>query len=213
MTRRGAFIVVEGLDGSGKTSNIRNLGNFMSHGENKHFIASEYDDCTFTNTLRTGLNHAKPKLDPLAETFGFFTSRIEHTQKIIKPYLDDGYDVITDRYYHTTLAYQGIRLPMDNVRQVLDLARPGLVEPDLVLFYDIPVETYKSRVLARKQGMDEIESRGIEYFTNVRANFLQMAKDDPRFVLIDASQPLETVFTETLNRVSEFLRTFDENQI
>lgn len=211
--QRGAFLVVEGLDGAGKTSNIRNLANKFSHGDMPHFIASEYDDSKFCKGIRDSLNNQNPTLDPIAETLGFYLSRIEHTQKILVPYLKSGATVITDRYYHSTLAYQSVKLPEERVRAIHNMVQDRLREPDLVLFYDIPVSVYEDRVRQRGKSLDKIESRGLEYFTQVRANFLSLAEKDQRFRIIDASLPLSTVFHETQRLVDDFLRTFNENLI
>lgn len=211
--QRGAFLVVEGLDGAGKTSNIRNLANKFSHGDMPHFIASEYDDSRFCKGIRDSLNNQNPTLDPVAETLGFYLSRIEHTQKILAPYIKSGTTVITDRYYHSTLAYQSIKLPEARVHAVHDTVKDRLIEPDLILFYDIPVDVYEDRVRMRGKSLDKIESRGLEYFTQVRANFHKLAVNDPRFIVIDAAAPLEDVFIETQRVVDEFLRTFNENLI
>lgn len=209
--RRGAFVVIEGLDGAGKTSNIRNLGNYFSHSDTPHFMASEYDDSKVCLALRTMLNNQAPDFNVMTETMMFYASRIEHTQKIIAPYLDGGTHVITDRYYATTLAYQGVKNP--KVREVHGLAQPHLREPDLILFYDIPGDVYEARVLMRGKGLDAIESRGRPYFEQVRANFLKLAENDPRYLIIDATKPLEDVFTETIARVDAFLRTFNEDVV
>ena len=211
--RPGAFISVEGLDGAGKTSNIRNLENRLAHTDTPHFIASEYVDSKFCNSVREALNNQNPQIDPLAETLGFYLARVEHTQKIIAPYLDSGTLVITDRYYHTTLAYQSIKLPHEQVLAVHNLVKERLREPDLVLFYDVPLEVYEHRIRLRNKDLDRIETRGLEYFSRVRANFHQLAENDPRFRILDAAAPLEDVFIETQRVVDEFLRTFNENHV
>lgn len=211
MTQRGAFIVVEGLDGAGKTSNVRNIQSYFSGSDVPHFIASEYADTKFTSLIRKTLNEQDPQLDPITETMLFYASRIEHTQNIIKPYLESGYHVICDRYYPSTLAYQGIRT--DAVHAVHELARSRLQEPDLVLFYDIPVEVYEERVLSRGKGLDAIEGRGREYFLEVRANFHKLAENDSRFIKLDASRPLDEVFTDTIQKLNDFLRNFNEGHI
>lgn len=208
---RGAFICVEGLDGAGKTSNVRNIASFLSHTGINHFVASEYIDTKFTGAVRKLLNEQEPPLDPVTETMMFYASRIEHTQKIIVPYIDKGYHVVCDRYYPSTLSYQGIHNPI--VRDVHDLVLPRLREPDLIFLYDIPVDVYEERVLARGKGLDSIEGRGVEYFKQVRANFHKLAEADDRFVIIDASEPLEDVFTKTITQLNTFLRKFNEGHI
>lgn len=204
--KRGAFLVLEGLDGAGKNSNARNIENYLSHSDIPHFVASEYKDSPFCRELRTVLNNQSPQLDPITETMLFYASRIEHTKHIIRPYLERGYLVVSDRYCATTAAYQGART--ERVPAVHALADSLLVKPDLTLFYDIPVEIYEQRVLKRDGKLDQIEGRGVEYFTKVRANFHAWAADDPSFIIIDASQPLDDVFAESIRHVDDFLRNF-----
>ena len=84
--KRGAFLVLEGLDGAGKDSNARNIENYLSHSDVPHFVASEYKDSQFCRELRTVLNNQNPQLDPITETMLFYASRIEHTKHIIQPY-------------------------------------------------------------------------------------------------------------------------------
>lgn len=211
--RSGAFIAIEGLDGAGKSSNLRNLENWLSHTDTKHFVADEYKDLVFSNTLRTMLNEQNPRVDPVTETFMFYSARIEHTQRILAPYLDSGYHVLTDRYSDSTRAYQSVKLGLERVEAIHAQAAHSLREPDLVLFYDIPVEVYKQRVILRGKGLDAIESRGIEFFTQVRANYLQLAESNPRFVVVDASQPLDAVLAESLRQVDLFLGKFNENHV
>ena len=208
---KGVFVVAEGLDGAGKDSNIRNIENYLSHSDIPHFVASEYKDSQFCRELRTALNNQNPQLDPITEAMLFYASRIEHTKHIIQPYLDRGYLVISDRYCATTAAYQGART--EQVPTVHALAESLLVKPDLTLFYDIPVEIYEQRVLNRDGKLDQIEGRGVEYFAKVRANFHAWAADDPSFVIIDASKPLDDVFAESIRHVDDFLRNFHEGLI
>lgn len=211
--QRGAFIVAEGLDGAGKTSNVRNLENYLLGKEMDYFVTFEPGGTKFCNKLRKLLKEQEQPLDPLTESMLFYAARIEHTEKIIAPYLDRGYTVISDRYYDSSLAYQGANGP--DVYAVHKLCEAKMRKPDLVLFYDIPEDVYLARVEERNGivGLDSFESRGLGYFRKVRANFKAIALTRPEYQIINAARPLDAVFTESIERVEEFLRTFNENHL
>jgi len=211
--QRGAFLVAEGLDGAGKTSNVRNLENYFLGKELDYFVTFEPGGTKFCNKLRQLLKEQEQPLDPLTESMLFYAARIEHTQKIIKPYLDRGYTVICDRYSDSSLAYQGANGP--DVYAVHKLCETKLAKPDLVLFYDIPEDIYFERVIERegRVNLDSFESRGLDYFRKVRANFQALARTRPEYQVINAARPLDEVFTESIERVEEFLRTFNENHL
>lgn len=200
---KGKFITFEGIDVSGKTSNIRNIVSYYEHTDTKMHSVSEYLDVPFCNSLRTTLNNQDIQLTPCAEALAFYSSRIEHTNRCIRPFLNSGVTVLADRYHHSTRAYQGLRY--DNVDLLHALVKEHLEEPDLVIFLDISVETYVDRLKRRGYPADSIESRGAEYFQEVRKRFLSYAGDN--FVIVDANRPLDVVLDSTLKLVSEFLKT------
>lgn len=198
----GKFITFEGIDGAGKTSNIRNIINyFEQHPTERVQPVSEYSDVPFCKHIRDALNQQEFPVNPVAEALTFYASRIEHTSRCIKPYLQSGTHVVADRYYHSTLAYQGVRC--DEVQSIHDFLIPNLIKPDLVIFLDVSVDTYRERVLCRDGKVDAIEGRGEAYFTQVRDNFLK--NDD--IIIVDANMPLDDVLQETLNIVKDFLGT------
>jgi dTMP kinase len=198
---KGRFFTLEGLDGSGKTVNVRNAINRFSITDHTLESVSEYADNQFCRSLRTALNQQDPRVNPLSEILTFYASRIEHTQSVIRPYLDQGINVLADRYYHSTMAYQSV---VQDVMPVHNLVKDSLIEPDAVIFLDIDESTYASRVLARDGSLDSIESRGIEYFRKVRANFLAMREND-NFYVVDASKALNVVFSEVTGIISDVL--------
>lgn len=200
---KGKFIAFEGIDVAGKTSNIRNIVSYYEHTDTRIQSVSEYLDVPFCNSLRTTLNNQDIQLTPSAEALAFYASRIEHTSRCIRPFLNSGVNVIADRYHHSTRAYQGLRY--SDVDALHELIKPHLEEPDLVVFLDISVETYLERLQRRGCPADAIESRGPEYFLEVRKRFLSHAGDN--FIIVDANKPLDVVLDTTLTLVSEFLQT------
>ena len=133
-----------------------------------------------------------------------FASRNEHYKSLILPALENGSLVVSDRFYDATYAYQGggrnIDLTLiDNLKKLVldDFA------PDLTILLDIPIDVSLARISKRKQ-LDRIESENIDFFERVRSTYLNIAKSDSRFVVIDASQSLSEVkqkITDTLKNI------------
>lgn len=204
---KGLFLSVEGLDGSGKGSNIRAIMDLLALRNIPAFLASEYDDKAFCNPVRMMTRDNSLGLSGAVESMLQFASRLYFTEHYIKPALEQGKLVVADRYYHTTLAFQGATDP-HATELVYQASKPHMVEPDLVLYYDVPVDTFRSRVLARDGKFDRYEAKPDEFHNAVRSNFLRMMESDTRFVLIDASRPLDEVVDSTLSQVSKFLQEF-----
>lgn len=203
--QKGPLITFEGIDGSGKTRNVRNLENFLSHSDTPHFVCNEYEDNTESRTLRNLVISKDWKFSPASEAMLFFCARLEHTKSIIRPYLERGYTVIADRYTHSTMAYQGLRYPQ--IDDMYDVLSPFFEHPDLIIFLDVPPEVSASRVLDRGDGVDGIESRGIEYFAQVRQRFFEVMQDE-NVVIVDATAPLEEVFVKVVEHVTNFLEAY-----
>lgn len=200
---KGKFIVLEGLDGSGKTVNISNAVSHFNMMNLSLQTVSEYHDSTVSTSIRDILNNQDPRIDPVAEGLLFYASRIEHTNKIIKPYLEAGVNVIADRYYYSTLAYQSVAYP--DITKIHNMLTEHLIKPDLTLLLDIDSSTYIHRVLSRNEGLDSIESRGNEYFSKVRQTYLELADKDDSFVVVNANKPLKVVFDGVVSLISDLI--------
>src|SRR5437762_5628670 len=179
------FITFEGIDGSGKTTQLRRVADRFQN----PVITKEPGGTPTADRIRAILLDASSKLDPLAEVLLFAASRHQHVTEVIKPALDAGRVVLCDRYTDATLAYQGFGrlLDLDRLVALNDWAT-GSLKPDKTLLFDIDEETGLRR--ARGRGGEELrfEAEDLRFYRRVREGYLALAKAEPkRFVVIDAN--------------------------
>ena len=166
--------------------------------------------------LREAFLETEEAVDPLAELLLFAADRAQHVNFLIKPALEEGKIVISDRYADATAAYQGAGrgFPETTVKQVIELATGGL-KPHLTLFFDLPIE----RSLTRTNG-HETDSRinnrmdleTGDFYTRVRDEYLQIAKREPkRFKIIDGDRSIEEVHAAVMESVLDFLKKEQES--
>lgn len=185
------FITFEGIDGCGKTTQLRRLAARFPD----PVITKEPGGTPTADRIRAILLDAGSKLDPLAEVFLFAASRHQHVVEVIKPALDLGRTVLCDRYTDATLAYQGFGrlIDLDRLRALNDWAT-GSLRPDKTLLFDLDEDTGLRR--ARGRGGDELrfEAEDLRFYRRVREGYLALAASEPkRFIVIDASGSIEDV--------------------
>ena len=203
MNRSPKFIVFEGLDGAGKTTQIRLLAEALKAAGEKVYLTAEPTEYDSGKALRAALS-GKVKKTPAEMAVMFTLDRIAHNQNEengIERLLRDGYTVISDRYYYSSLAYQGSITDPDWVAH-LNLDCPEIRKPDLCVFLDLLPEVSMRRITEnRKEGEIEIyETLG--QLTKIRETFLEVfsvltATDDEEkrenVVFVDASGSIEEV--------------------
>jgi dTMP kinase len=207
---RGKFITLEGIDGSGKSTQLRLLsGDLRSRGLDV-VTTREPGGTPLGRRLREAFLETEETVAPMAELLLFAADRAQHVEFLIKPSLQQGRVVISDRYADATYAYQGAGrgFPEQTVKQIIKLATGGL-KPDLTLFFDISVERSFDRTHSRdetgerKNRMD-LESSG--FYSEVRAAYLDIAKREPRrFKVIDANGSIEETHKKADALLSAFL--------
>jgi len=170
----------------------------------------EPGDTPLGRRLRKAFLETEEAVAPIAELLLFAADRAQHVEHLIKPALETGRVVISDRYADATFAYQGAGRGFDErtVNQVIELATGGL-KPNLTLFFDITVETATKRMSDRDR-TNTIENRmdreTAEFYTRVRDAYLGIAKrEPPRFKIIDANGSPDETHAEVLAIVSKFL--------
>jgi dTMP kinase len=190
------FITLEGPDGSGKTSQVQPLAEYLRAQDYPIFTTREPGGTVIGDQVREILMSLKnTSMHPSTETLLFCSARAQLVNEVIRPHLKQGDIVLCDRYADSTLAYQGYGHgnDLDLLRKVLFFATGGLV-PDLTLLLDVDSEIGLRR---RKTGGGEwnrLDAYELELHQRVRAGYLEMAKAEPqRWVLIDASQPPDVV--------------------
>jgi dTMP kinase len=129
-----------------------------------------------------------------SELFLFSASRSQLVQEVVKPALEGGMDVLCDRYYDSTTAYQGFGrgIPLDMIHAINRYAIGGVI-PDLTFFLDIPIREVEKRITSSKSNKDRMESSGIEFYERVRDGYLQIAKEEPRYRVLQGMQPIDEI--------------------
>jgi len=186
------FITFEGIDGSGKTTQLRRVAERLDD----PLVTKEPGGTPTADRIRAVLLDASSKLDPLAEVLLFAASRHQHVVEVIRPALQAGRVVLCDRYVDSTLAFQGFGrlIDLDKLRALNDWAT-GALKPDLTLLFDIDEETGVRR--ARRRGGDELrfEAEDLRFYRRVREGYLTLAVAEPkRFAVIDGHGSEDEVF-------------------
>ncbi len=208
---RGKFISFEGIDGSGKSTQLRLMSGDLRVRGFDVLTTMEPGGTPLGRRLREAFLETEENVSPLAELLLFAADRAQHVNFLVKPALEQGKIVISDRYSDATFAYQGAGRGFDEktVNQVIRLATGGL-KPDLTLFFDIPIEKAILRTNSRshneavKNRMDK-ETSG--FYTRVREAYLRIAQKEPkRFRVIEASGSIDEVHGKVLEIVTKFLK-------
>ena len=205
---RGRFITFEGVEGSGKTTQIsrsaerlRNLGWTVLE-------TREPGGTSVAEQIRdVMLNRGNEQLTPLTEAFLVMAARSQHVEEVVRPALTDGVVVLCDRFADSTLAYQGYGrgLNIPSLRRLNRLATAGL-EPDMTIVFDVPVATGLQRRRAHRQ-INRLDLESVTFHERVRKGFLQLARQEPRRVrVVDSGVPQEQVSDIVLDLIERLLR-------
>ena len=210
----GKFITFEGIDGSGKSTQLRMLAGALRQRSIDVITTCEPGGTPLGRRLRESFLETEETVAPLAELLLFAADRAQHVELLIKPALEEGRIVISDRYADATAAYQGAGrgFPESVVADVIKLATSGL-KPDLTLFFDISVENALSRTKSRKETGERVNRMDVEtaeFYSRVRDAYLEIAaKENDRFSVIDANGPIEQVQARVLELVLPLMNTAD----
>jgi len=197
------FITFEGGDGTGKTTQIRALENYLTSQGKTCVITREPGGTALGAMLRRVLLEAgEAPIARSSELFLYLADRAQHVSEVIRPAVAAGSTVLCDRFTDSTLAYQGygrgLDLPL--LRQFNSVADDGM-RPDLTLLLDCPIEVGLGRTVGRQAKSlsdapkeDRFEREKLEFHERVRAGYLELARQEPdRFRVVDASQSADDV--------------------
>jgi dTMP kinase len=188
----GAFITFEGIDGSGKSTQLRMLASTLRLRGMEVVVTREPGGTSLGKRLRAVVLDAHEQVDPLAELLLYAADRAQHVRTLLRPALETSHIVLSDRYADATVAYQGAGrgFPPELIVQVVELATGGL-KPDLTLIFDLSVAECAARTRRRSDGeqsADRLDSEDATFHTRVRNAYLQLAADEPERVrLVNAS--------------------------
>ena len=214
------FITLEGIDGSGKSSQIQLIKDILKKQGIECVLNKEPGGTEIGSKIREVFLYSKGLNEKLTEDANMMLVVSAMNQSLnykIKPALDEGKAVISDRFIDSTIAYQGSSSP-ENEKKALMLKDTFLkVEPSLTLLFDLPAELANERIRQRdimtgNKVKDNLESKGIKYFNKVREKYLQMSKNNPRFKIIDASKPVTDVSCQVESVVKKYLNELKINK-
>ena len=204
----GRFIVFDGPDGSGKSTQFRNLHTLINKHTNLEVCEIREPGGTaigeqIRDVLLNPDNHAAHGMDTLTEMLLFMASRAQVVREKIIPACNRGAVVMADRFLSSTLAYQGTAggISENEILAVGRVACGPTWPPDLILIFDVDADTAAGRL---NPLLDRMEARGIEFHQRVRNGFLQQAKHDPEhYTVIDATKPVDEVRQAVLAAIQQ----------
>ena len=208
---KGKFITFEGIDGSGKSTQLRMLAYELQSRGVVVVTTCEPGGTPLGRALREAFLETWEPVTPMAELLAFAADRAQHVEHLIKPGIEAGKIVISDRYADATYAYQGAGrgFSEEKVLQVIALATGGL-KPDLTLFFDISVDEAVRRMSAREEAhtkKNRMDVEPEEFYSRVRAAYLGIASREPeRFRVIDAQRPADAIHHDVMEMITAFLR-------
>lgn len=196
------FITFEGLDFSGKSTQVALFADRLARSGNQHLVLRDPGGTAIGERIRSILlDREVLNMSEVTELFLFSASRAQLVTQIIKPNLESGTIVVSDRFYDSTTAYQGSGrgLPLDAIATINRSASGGLV-PDVTFFIDIPVSEVERRMVGQKAGADRMEMSGKVFYEQVRQGYLQLASAEPRFEVIDGLLQIQEIHEKVWNR-------------
>ncbi len=193
------FITLEGPEGSGKTSHLPPLVQYLREKGYTVFPTREPGGTSIGEQIREVIHNLKNvEMHARTETLLYQAARAQIVEEVFKPRLAAGEIVISDRYYDSTIAYQGYghQQDLNQVRALVQYATGGLV-PDLTVLLDVDIETGLKRKTQNGSEWNRLDAYTVEFHQRVRRGYLEMAKAEPRrWVVVDAGQGWQEVQEE-----------------
>jgi len=204
---RGIFITFEGIEGSGKTTQIEDLARRLK-GKNEIVLTREPGGTPLADAIRqTLLAQSSQGMLPETELLLYELARRDHIEEIIRPALERGAVILCDRFTDATLAYQGYArgLPLQKIEWLNNVATGGL-KPDRTFLFDLPVTEGLKRAHGRKKMLDRFDRESEIFHQKVREGYLTLARQHKkRFYVLDANRSRDTVFQELRREVEKLL--------
>lgn len=205
-----AFITFEGIDGCGKSTQLRMLASELRLRGREVIATREPGGTPLGTRVRQLVLDAEEQVDPLAELLLYAADRAQHVRTLVRPALDSGHVVLSDRYADATVAYQGAGrgFPDALVSELVVLATGGLM-PGLTLIFDLPVDESQRRASRRSDRghkRDRLDAEDAAFHTRVRDAYLRIAAAEPERVhVIDAAGSVQETQSQVMRLVMPFL--------
>lgn len=208
MAKKPLFISFEGVEGCGKSTQAQLLADWFKQQSLPVVLLHEPGSTSLGSALRAALLDSGLKITPKAEVLLYAASRAQLVAEVIRKALQQGENVICDRYLDSSLAYQvyGRRLDFQEVLSINEWATERLL-PDLTFFLRLPVEVGLARVKSRHLPLDRLESEADAFHKRVEAGYEELAvKYSERYYTVAAEAPVETIFQQIVKVVKQHLQ-------
>jgi len=197
MRKKGAFICIEGLDASGKTTQARRLVRELRRRGFKAVYTTEPSPGEIGKFIRTYILQRKRRVPIAVEALLFAVDRVDHLEHRVKPALQEGKIVVSDRYVYSSLAYQGAAgLDLNWIEEI----NRSVVTPDLAIYIDVPPEMVVKRIKRKRSVMERLEVQ-----RKVREVYVKFVEDG-RLIRVDGNRPKDEVLRDILAIVLDFMK-------
>ncbi|MCD4796265.1 MAG: dTMP kinase [Candidatus Cloacimonetes bacterium] len=207
LEHKGLFITFEGIEGCGKSTQAKLLKQYFTSMGKEVFLTREPGGPEISEKIRDILLEPENKeMLPETEVLLYMASRSQHTGEWIIPLLNEGKVVISDRYYDSTIAYQGAarKLNRNIIDIIIDFATFGL-EPDITFLIDLPADIGLSRISIKDA--DRLERESMDFHQKVRNGFLEIAEyEKKRYIVIDGRKNIEEIKKEVIKKIEDMIK-------
>jgi dTMP kinase len=201
------FITFEGGDGTGKSTQVRLLTQWLTEQGRAVVTTREPGGTEVGTALREIVLHHRGEVDPRAEALLYAADRAQHIGTLVRPALERGEVVVQDRYIDSSVAYQGAGRVLDAAEiKRISLWATGDLIPDLTVLLDLPGDVARERLAQERKTFDRLENEHDDFHERVRAAFLALATAEPqRFLVVDAAQEIDQIAHVIRDRVGALL--------
>ncbi|PIE39912.1 MAG: dTMP kinase [Gammaproteobacteria bacterium] len=207
MKKNGLFITFDGIDGAGKTTQIKMLAKFLGDQGKTVHMTREPGGTALSEKIRELLLAPRQSMSPTTELLLMFAARAEHIEKVLKPKVHAGEWVICSRFTDATLAYQGYARGVDLHKiQMLAEVVHGDFQPHISFFLDLPATLAAERRAGRGESVDRFEAEALSFMQAVREGYFSIAEAEPeRCQVIDATQTIAQIQTAIQAVITPYL--------
>ena len=200
----GKFITLEGIEGSGKSTNLGVIKQILDENQINYIVTREPGGGPLGSNLREILLDKSNTISPSVEMLLMMADRKDHVDNVINLNLKKGNWVISDRYLDSTIAYQGGGRQLDVNLITFLSAELDLPTPDLTLLFDLPVNEALKRAKERSE-LDRFESEPADFHNRIRDSYLEQASKNDRFKIVNSAKEIESVAEQVKNYINEFI--------
>lgn len=203
---KGIFITFEGIEGSGKSTQLPMLNKWLTNHDYDVVATREPGGTKIGEKIRELLRSGSKDdvFSPRTELMLFEASRAQHMEEIVLPALNNGKIVLCDRFFDSTTVYQGVARAIDtDIVHILNDFSSFEKKPDLTIILDIDVDESMNRLIKRETSKDRIEQEDRKFFENVRNGYLSLAQNNERFFVIDGTGDANSIQQKIRDELSK----------